>query len=165
MGALAGVVVSPRRRAVSGSRPGPLPLASLACRPGPVLLLPSGFGRCSAHNGEKKKKRSRSDVVLICQVFSIRFLFFELAKDFISGFFFPSSGQIWTETCGRGPPRGVGGRQVSVSVSFSTFLGVERRRKKVLTCFISFSLGLLDQLEDYEWRDTIQLYREKVRKD
>lgn len=28
----------------------------------------------------------------------------------------------------------------------------------------SFSLGLLEELEDNEWRDTIQLYREEVRK-
>lgn len=75
--------------------------------------------------------------------------------------FFPSSGQIWTEACGRDPQRGVGGRQVGITSLFSTLLGGER--KKLLIYFISFSLGLLEELEDYEWRDTIQLYREEVR--
>lgn len=37
-------------------------------------------------------------------------------------------------------------------------------KKKPLTYFLSFSLGLLEEFEDYEWRDTIQLYREEVRK-
>lgn len=36
--------------------------------------------------------------------------------------------------------------------------------KKQLTYFLSFSLGLLEEFEDFEWRDTIQLYREEVRK-
>lgn len=35
--------------------------------------------------------------------------------------------------------------------------------KKLLTYFLSFSLDLIEDLEDYEWRDTIQLYKEEVR--
>lgn len=77
--------------------------------------------------------------------------------------FSPSSEQIWTEACSRGPQGGVGGRQVSINSSFSTFLG-GRGKKKLLTYFISSSLGLIEELEDNEWRDTIQLYKEEVRK-
>lgn len=76
--------------------------------------------------------------------------------------FFPSSGQIWTKACGRGPKRGVRGRQVGITSSFSTFLGGERKR--LLTYFISFSLDSLEELDDCEWRDTIHLYGEEVRK-
>lgn len=54
MGALASVVVSSSRCAVSGSHPDCLSLAPPACCPRPVRLLPSGFGRCSANNGENK---------------------------------------------------------------------------------------------------------------
>lgn len=32
-----------------------------------------------------------------------------------------------------------------------------------LTLFVRFSLDLLGELEDTEWRDTVQLYQEKVR--
>ena len=32
-----------------------------------------------------------------------------------------------------------------------------------LTLFVRFSLDLLGDLEDTEWRDTVQLYQEKVR--
>lgn len=51
---------------------------------------------------------------------------------------------------------------MGITSYFSTFLGGER--KKLLTYFISFSLGSLEELEECEWRDTIQLYREEVRK-
>lgn len=62
MGALASVVVSSSRSAVSGSHLDCLLLAPPARCPRPVLLLPSGFGRCSANNGENN---SHSDVRLI----------------------------------------------------------------------------------------------------
>lgn len=54
MGVLASVVVSSSCCAVSGSHPDCLSLAPPACCPRPVRLLPSGFCRCSANNGENK---------------------------------------------------------------------------------------------------------------
>lgn len=55
MGALAGVVVSSGCRAVLGSHPDCVSLAPTACRPGPLLHLPSGFGRYSAIEGANTK--------------------------------------------------------------------------------------------------------------
>lgn len=128
MGALASVVVSPRCCAVSGSHPDCLSLAPPARCPRPVLLLPSGFGRCSANNGENKcictqilglfegwlyssgVSFSITRIVILdtpttlhCKLISCVFLFF-----------FSSSGQIWAEACGRSPQRGTGGRQVGI---------------------------------------------------
>lgn len=53
------------------------------------------------------------------------------------------------------------GRSASLHLS-AHFL--EGKEKKLLTYFISFSLDLLEELHDCEWRDTIHLYREEVRK-
>lgn len=66
--ALARVAMSSSHGAVSGSHPGGLPLASLACCPRPVPLLPSGFGRCSALKGKNNSP--------ICLVLSIKLIFF-----------------------------------------------------------------------------------------
>lgn len=79
MGVLADVVVSSNHRAVSGSHPDCLPLAPPACCPRPVQLLPSGFGRCSANNGENN---SHSYVRHIREVFSIQMdlIFFHCYK-------------------------------------------------------------------------------------
>lgn len=54
MGALASVVVSSSCGTVSGSHPDCLSLAPPSCCPHPLRLVPPGFGRCSANNGENK---------------------------------------------------------------------------------------------------------------
>lgn len=104
--------------------------------------------------------------IQIIGLFDYEILFFRPTKpvnqmEIYFRLFFPSSGQIWTEARSRGPQGGVGGRQVGINSSFSTW---RDGKKKLLTYFISSSLGLIKELEDYEWRDTIQLYKEEVRK-
>lgn len=160
MGALASVVVSSSCCAVSGSHPYSLPLAPPACRPGPVLLLPSGFGRCSATNGESSS-HSNNRFIWLWDIIVSTNKTCQSNGDLFRAFFFPSSGQIWTEARSRGPQGGAGGRQVGINSSFSTW---REGKKKLLTSFISSSLGLIKELEDNEWRDTIQLYKEEVRK-
>lgn len=53
VGALAALVVSSGCRAVLGPHPDCVSLAPAACCPRSLLLLPSGYGRYSAINGEK----------------------------------------------------------------------------------------------------------------
>ena len=75
------------------------------------------------------------------------------------------SGQLRPAACGGGPQRRDGAEQVScLSLAFQLCILETCRKDKKLTWFVSFSLDFLGDLEDTDWRDTVQLYKEEVRR-
>ena len=85
-----------------------------------------------------------------------------------------ASGQFWPAACGGGPHRRDGGGKVSfmslsfdsITLSLSTLCTYLEKKlgSAYLFFFLSFSSEVFGALEDTEWRDTVHLYKEEVRK-